>query len=126
MPSPDALQAGCDRSKKETAAAAMAVAHHSLEIRHPVSAKTLAAATILKRVSVISFLQPHEVTIATLAPKIRLDHTGQIFNDTAIRSYIDLTDTTSTYLNFFRAALAASCSASTELNVSASCTSSCI
>lgn len=58
VPSPDALQAGCDRSKKETAAAAMAVAHHSLEIRHPVSAKTLAAATILKRVSVISFLQP--------------------------------------------------------------------
>lgn len=80
----------------------------------------LAAATILKRVSVIPFFLRHEVTISTLAPKIRLDHTGQVFNDTAIRSYIDLTDTTSTYLNFFRAALIASCSASRELSVSAS------
>lgn len=112
--------------QKETAAAAMAVAHPSPEPRHPVSAKTLAAATILKRVSVIPFLQRHEVTIATLEPKIRLDHTGPVFNDAAIRSYIDLTDTTSTYRNFFRAALIASCSASRELSVSASCTSSCI
>ena len=45
--------------KKETAAAAMAVAHHSPEIRHPVSAKMLAAATILERVNVIAFLQRH-------------------------------------------------------------------
>lgn len=34
--------------------------------------------------------------------------------------YIDLTETTSTYLYFFLAALTASCSASRELNVSAS------
>lgn len=34
--------------------------------------------------------------------------------------YIDLTDTTSTYLYFFLAAFTASCSASNELNVSAS------
>ncbi|VVP87346.1 hypothetical protein PS938_01257 [Pseudomonas fluorescens] len=41
-------------------------------------------------------------------------------------AYIDLTETTSTNLNFFLATLVASCSATRELSVSASCTISCI
>ncbi|MNB91568.1 hypothetical protein D3C76_328770 [compost metagenome] len=41
-------------------------------------------------------------------------------------AYIDSTDTTSTNLNFFLAVFVASCSATRELSVSASCTISCI